>query len=207
MKTRKTTRRCGFQVMPPRGGQHQLDTSSDIVTGVSSHAPARGATVIAQGINQCFNVSSHAPARGATVSVAQQGQNLGGVSSHAPARGATSSKLHSCSNPSSVSSHAPARGATCLVEIISILIVASFKSCPREGGNFYGDSGRAVARSFKSCPREGGNKVRVICLNTAEMFQVMPPRGGQHGVGGWHGFHNSTVSSHAPARGATGARP
>ena len=59
-----------------------------------------------------------------------------------------------------VSSHAPARGAT------------SSRSAPCYHH-----------RCFKSCPREGGNLTAKSVEVCVKAFQVMPPRGGQPGVG------------------------
>ena len=99
-----------FQPTHPHGvrlPEHFPFSASHIV---STHAPARGATINVKKIEVVILVSTHAPARGATVSAGSD--TVGGcVSTHAPARGATSLRpvlryLHP------VSTHAPARGAT-----------------------------------------------------------------------------------------------
>ena len=95
----------------------------------------------------------------------------------------------------------PPRGGQRL--IVSIIGAAwSFKSCPREGGNYPDDDGRLPLLCFKSCPREGGNSSSEHVRFTDDQFQVMPPRGGQRcplpGAA-----PVASVSSHAPARGAT----
>jgi hypothetical protein len=78
--------------------------------GVSTHAPARGATVRMSGVRSRLAVSTHAPARGAT-EVDDVVGCCGIVSTHAPARGATALGLAGA-GAADVSTHAPARGAT-----------------------------------------------------------------------------------------------
>ena len=120
-----------FQLTRPRGARLILVVSTKLLMEVSTHAPARGATVIENTLNAFesfnsraregrdsffrllffpFEVSTHAPARGATAD-ANRFYRKDRVSTHAPARGATKFKtLVSEERP--VSTHAPARGAT-----------------------------------------------------------------------------------------------
>ena len=77
---------------------------------VSTHAPARGATRRRRRSRRRLKVSTHAPARGATIARAAEGPSSD-VSTHAPARGATPSSSSSTTS-ARVSTHAPARGAT-----------------------------------------------------------------------------------------------
>ncbi len=65
-----------------------IDVDARKYLRVSIHAPARGATLVADRLERVGDVSIHAPARGAT---ADRGDHLRGwyVSIHAPARGAT----------------------------------------------------------------------------------------------------------------------
>ena len=60
-----------FQFTRPRGARRWLAASPSSTSGVSIHAPARGATVWACVWPLRFLVSIHAPARGATEPVAQ----------------------------------------------------------------------------------------------------------------------------------------
>ncbi len=80
-----------FQPTRPRGARPRHFARIETGTVVSTHAPARGATVRARRAGRRPRVSTHAPARGATVG--QELAVVGGahVSTHAPARGATSS--------------------------------------------------------------------------------------------------------------------
>ena len=57
-------------------------------SGISIHAPARGATQYVKRSFYHFIISIHAPARGAT-SLVVSGISCGIISIHAPARGAT----------------------------------------------------------------------------------------------------------------------
>ena len=64
------------------------DHGLKLAHGVSTHAPARGATVGGVSVAVGVDVSTHAPARGATREVVKI-HGVRGVSTHAPARGAT----------------------------------------------------------------------------------------------------------------------
>ena len=117
--------------MAPRVGR--LGVWVYLAPAVSTHAPARGATIKELSIFFVVMVSTHAPARGATrpcwmgCRIAQsfnpraregrdprhtrQTGRWSSVSTHAPARGATPEKLLE-GRLHRVSTHAPARGAT-----------------------------------------------------------------------------------------------
>ena len=60
-----------FQSTPPHGGRLGHAPPRVIVTVVSIHAPARGATNHIRGNDACASVSIHAPARGATYPAAR----------------------------------------------------------------------------------------------------------------------------------------
>ena len=59
-----------------------------VTSGISIHAPARGATVPTIGNVLFVEISIHAPARGATVLASAFNMDKA-ISIHAPARGAT----------------------------------------------------------------------------------------------------------------------
>ena len=65
--------------------------------GVSTHAPAKGATRSHYLSNVQSAVSTHAPAKGATADKGYSG-NLIKVSTHAPAKGATSGERETTCN-------------------------------------------------------------------------------------------------------------
>ena len=100
-----------FQVMPPRGGQPIRVTGAVNCLGVSSHAPARGATALLEGLLQGIVFQVMPPRGGQPCRAGHPDRGRAGVSSHAPARGATCGAARD------------ARGDP------------GFKSCPREGGN------------------------------------------------------------------------
>ena len=65
-----------------------MNLGLQLTNAISTHAPARGATMYSGFFNTEFDISTHAPARGATAI------NIGmallkHISTHAPARGAT----------------------------------------------------------------------------------------------------------------------
>ena len=78
-----------FQPTHPHGVRRYFASTAGNVSQVSTHAPARGATVEPQALPPTGRVSTHAPARGATA-ILTFGSFKTKVSTHAPARGATS---------------------------------------------------------------------------------------------------------------------
>ena len=104
-----------------------------LVSSISIHAPARGATFLHKLIYKLYSISIHAPARGATC-LGSRLRIASPISIHAPARGATLrfqglveflaqfqftplregrlGTLIFCMVFPSISIHAPARGAT-----------------------------------------------------------------------------------------------
>ena len=77
-----------FQLTPPHGGRLSLLLELQLVTIVSTHAPAWGATASCGHFGDNFSVSTHAPAWGAT-SISLAATSKARVSTHAPAWGAT----------------------------------------------------------------------------------------------------------------------
>ena len=123
-----------FYSRPCERGDVLVQKAVPIDYNISTHAPARGATIDAMNCGFRSIISTHAPARGATLSVFQLDAGQIGISTHAPARGATAALLalliaamlflltplregrpgHSCNAAGDhpISTHAPARGAT-----------------------------------------------------------------------------------------------
>ena len=77
-----------FQPTHPHGVRHASSGIRPKTHQVSTHAPARGATLIKKLLLPFACVSTHAPARGATRHDAVR-RGVSTVSTHAPARGAT----------------------------------------------------------------------------------------------------------------------
>ena len=122
-----------FQSTLPRGERLLHKLCIGLLSYISIHAPARGATPLLLCITLGYRISIHAPARGAT-----EGRNRNTkskvISIHAPARGATRDLYYfglstkdfnprsregsdDCKSPPlnpnlRISIHAPARGAT-----------------------------------------------------------------------------------------------
>ena len=166
-----------FQSTLPRGERPTAPGSTAPGSGVSIHAPARGATNFRRvGWNRRC-VSIHAPARGATKSPGIKLMALR-VSIHAPARGATNTDPLMVGS-FAVSIHAPARGATPT-------------SCSSRGGLV----------CFNPRSREGSDQHFITGLPCLRQFQSTLPRGERlmkkiiKAIVMW-------VSIHAPARGAT----
>ena len=71
-----------------REGSDDFVSQREQFTGISIHAPARGATGIGTAVKKSAAISIHAPARGATLAAVLV-YKAGEISIHAPARGAT----------------------------------------------------------------------------------------------------------------------
>ena len=127
--------RMDFNPRSREGSDNNIDTLR-AYCDISTHAPARGATVRRKFNFNIQSISTHAPARGATT-VPPELTRLIVISTHAPARGATLLAISSTHpsphfNPRSregsdqeiihlftntlISTHAPARGATYSVQ-------------------------------------------------------------------------------------------
>ena len=142
-------------------------------------------------------VSIHAPARGAT-GFQFPLQDVSDVSIHAPARGATCwgwKMIRSIL----VSIHAPARGAT--KEAISPLIFYSFQSTRPRGARPVCFSPCRHDFVFQSTRPRGARLIDVRTLRQPQCFNPRA-RAGRDGESSPE-IEPSTVSIHAPARGAT----
>ena len=129
------TRTARFQPTPLHEERPRWCNQFRQCQGISTHAPARGATCEPHGWQPGDPISTHAPARGATFYSANLAEDTH-ISTHAPARGATRGEvirygreakfqptpLHeerrtgfvSVTVTQPISTHAPARGATIL---------------------------------------------------------------------------------------------
>ena len=187
-----------------------------MVSPVSIHAPARGATRIVA-LDRGVDVSIHAPARGATVPSPclatacgfdprprAGGDDAGArttpqraVSIHAPARGATSS-LAAMAIAGDVSIHAPRGGRPGdrrpgQLPQVSIHAPARGATEPRHVDT--------QCSRFDPRPRAGATR-RPHGRHYRHPFRSTPPRGGRLESGSDVG-DAIKVSIHAPARGAT----
>ena len=166
-----------FQLTPPRGGRPSSGSRTTSSTSFNSR-PREGGDLEHEIQDKYRTVSTHAPARGATWDRLSERDLSIRVSTHAPARGAT----HGVGLPRRVrpvSTHAPARGAT-------PENVADTEPCMK----------------FQLTPPRGGRPSSASTGSRMRVFQLTPPRGGRPGETGG-GSSGLSVSTHAPARGAT----
>ena len=189
---------------------------------VSIHAPARGATMTPSELNERWVVSIHAPARGATTRVVvspsasafrstlPRGERRergvpdreASVSIHAPARGATRSRtrLHRIS---SFRIHAPARGATWTGS--DGRRSPAFRSTLPRGERPESTSALAPVLSFRSTLPRGERPQPAPATNRTERFDPRSREGSDTSCP--DPPPGTSVSIHAPARGATQSRP
>ena len=166
---------CCFNPRPRAGGDAVVAPIVAAISGVSIHAPARGATCRLRGRAADVSVSIHAPARGATLTP-WSSDRAGVVSIHAPARGATS-----CARSNRTFS-------------------PLFQSTPPRGGRPIHGGGLRPGASFNPRPRAGGDSIskdnmveQSVSIHApargatspsrsdpwAKEFQSTPPRGGR----------------------------
>ena len=144
-----------FQSTPPRGGRRYQTDCVKTTSGISIHAPARGATLHRTTGTASTIISIHAPARGAT------GTEGGVVMKNI------------------ISIHAPARGAT-LKASTTTPCRTVFQSTPPRGGRPPPFPCRsAPSGHFNPRPREGGDGSFCLYPPALRQFQSTPPRGGR----------------------------
>ena len=173
-----------------------------MTAGVSTHAPAKGATrsiVSVQARACCFN--SRPREGGDTKPVFLSMNAL--VSTHAPAKGATRRYGESAGRAEKVSTHAPAKGATANVGG-HYTPRASFNSRPREGGDLGWATRSALKLVSTHAPAKGATTTRHL-IDSRMVFQLTPPRRGRPAMDTVE-VEEMAVSTHAPAKGAT-SRP
>ena len=142
--------------MPPRGGNHRIKGCLSVFLKVSTHAPARGQSRNKRYIKArtiCFN---SCPREGAIIRRRADSLRRTPVSTHAPVRGQSA-----------------ARG-------MMLKSRASFNSCPREGAIIISFDISDVCFNVSTHAPARGQSDRVNHRNGCNMFQLMPPRGGNH---------------------------
>ena len=165
---------------------------------ISTHAPARGATIsrdkrsnrirfqptLPQGERQQTRcavwlwkwISTHAPARGATM-ISGKAKETIEISTHAPARGATET-VRPKNKGYGISTHAPARGATA------------------------SQVGKSELELFQPTLPQGERRQATKPKQSEQSISThAPARGATRGSRG--GTKAPRISTHAPARGAT----
>ena len=189
---------------------------------VSTHAPARGATVH-QARHSRLRLFQLTRPRGARPSSDTSSVNRPlfqltrprgarrlqdgeidreeAVSTHAPARGATLRRVAGVQDARLVSTHAPARGATSRADDPPPL-QPGFNSRAREGRDSRQDRSQGSRPSFNSRAREGRDPPQQNTMRRRTMFQLTRPRGARR-FSRISRIYSCPVSTHAPARGAT----
>ena len=148
------TREREFQSTRPRGARLEDLHGTRQAAGVSIHAPAWGATVVALHYHTVsFEVSIHAPAWGATSFLLIEFTRSGFVSIHAPAWGATR-LWRSAAWWETVSIHAPAWGATQVLQRLLWALLVSIHA-PAWGATPAGAGGWLSAGGFNPRARVG----------------------------------------------------
>ncbi len=213
-----------FQSTLPRGERLQSMSGMRGRYLVSIHAPARGATWRATLACAGSDVSIHAPARGATCWLDRPDRFIRVFQSTLP-RGerhrarSIAAWIQSRFNPRSragsdhehvtghgtvhgVSIHAPARGAT-TAGVGAMPLSTMFQSTlPRGERPAVCRTDRPATAGFNPRSRAGSDGIESLTCQRLTMFQSTLPRGERHRIG-YSSTRLSTVSIHAPARGAT----
>ena len=135
-----------FQSTLPRGERRGKAMKKYEFTGISIHAPARGATNAEKGKIWKLKISIHAPARGATPPCAFFRIRIQ-ISIHAPARGATNDAYKDVGG-TMISIHAPARGAT--PWLFAFLLFHQFQSTLPRGERLLCKSQNSRKMEFQS---------------------------------------------------------
>ncbi len=156
--TPPTRRKCRsprcFKSCPREGGNIEWIVRTMMTSGVSSHAPARGATLTECNYSDGACVSSHAPARGATY--ADYDGRLPFL------------RFKSCPREGATQNHS-AQGR----------FLGCFKSCPREGATSLSVCKR-MSGMFQVMPPRGGNQVTGSLNVVNIVVSSHAPARGQH---------------------------
>ena len=167
---------------------------------VSTHAPARGATGVARVAVWRFMLFRPTLPRGERPDRDRHERCLDGVSTHAPARGATpTTGTLLCA---ALSFDPRSREGSDELFAVDPYRKQNFDPRSREGSDWSRRSPGARRRSFDPRSREGSDRSTVVTLSASSSFRPTLPRGERRA---WPRCRPgpSSVSIHAPARGAT----
>ena len=164
---------------------------------ISIHAPAWGATLIAQGRVNFAAISIHAPAWGATGAGTLAG-NAQMISIHAPAWGATDANEYG--TPERDFNSRPRVGGD-PVCFPGVGAGRDFNSRPRVGGDIEDDSGILLDRISIHAPAWGATRRISLFLRSCKHFNSRPRVGGD--LLAPAAVIQPDISIHAPAWGAT----
>ena len=167
---------------------------------ISIHAPARGATFLANAFIYTYHIFQSTLPRGERHELAEIPDRESRISIHAPARGATF-KRRVQALTGKISIHAPARGAT--PGCGSPDIHRIFQSTLPRGERRSSRPERNPEQRFQSTLPRGERLVTDILSVLHLIFQSTLPRGERPTKPDKYSI-STAISIHAPARGATG---
>ena len=168
-----------FQLTRPQGARHVDETNNVAVLAVSTHAPARGATLGDGNPNDIAWFQLTRP-QGARREKLHEGNRVA-AGFNSRARKGRDKNPHETRKLQIVSTHAPARGAT------------SSNAAPK------------MILQFQLTRPQGARPAHRLLALHFPWFQLTRPQGARHGTLEIN-FEGGLVSTHAPARGATRAR-
>ena len=196
-----TSRLTSFQPTRPRGARPQAHARDVDVAVVSTHTPARGATSRAsQGRSRSSSFNPRAR-EGRDPSYLPYRSNAS-VSTHAPARGATSYAVATV--PRSICFNPRAREGRDRVPTAMWPRPARFNPRAHEGRDVLGVANQVVGFKFQPTRPRGARPRLPVGDRVWAQFQPTRPRGARPSRRLTYAT-SLAVSTHAPARGATGA--
>ena len=172
-------RACAAHFNPrSREGSDLRHNSHAVISRISIHAPAKGATRVPRRADSFVPISIHAPVKGATQPRCNAVLTCG-ISIHAPAKGATHS------------------------EDVKRDIHENFNPRSREGSDESSNRSTNCADNFNPHSREGSDAVLTLEDFGLEDFNPRSREGNDDERG--RGAATDPISIHAPAKGATRA--
>ena len=215
----------GFLLTPLREGRLFVPDIEANVTGISTHAPAGGATSSNVCICHALGISTHAPAGGATRKILLPDLPCTDFYSRPCGRGdpwrraERRKRAYFYSRPcgrgdeahtdtvdglKTISTHAPAGGATCSSQI-SKPTSPVFLLTPLREGRPALHVPAAFLTKFLLTPLREGRRFRQAARPSAPPISTHAPAGGATHCGLRVLCDHGHISTHAPAGGATGA--
>ena len=178
-----------------------MESDVSIVSFISIHAPARGASTSVHLLTRNFPISIHAPARGASVFIYSLLKYFNYFNSRPCERGFYLEFLDQYNDQISI--HAPARGAS--HEYLKGTANTLFQFTPLREGLHDHNVAQMVRCIFQFTPLREGLLVKRKIFLFSILFQFTPLREGLLGL--LRSFDRLlNISIHAPARGASGLR-
>ena len=188
-----------FQSTLPRRERRSAIAALKIVSNVSIHAPAKGATVPCDYHLPEYEVSIHAPAKGATIAIGKP--TLCTICFNPRSREGSDDRRGGVSVGAAVSIHAPAKGATFTVAKKAYFAVVSIHA-PAKGATRAVECCERSPRFQSTLPRRERRYYRGISSRSLLVSIHAPAKGATVFSASLFGFPVQ-VSIHAPAKGAT----